>query len=135
MSNVERIGISIEKNLLSVFDQLISKQGYPNRSEALRDMIREKLDKEQLKNPKADAVAAVFMIYDHHNTKLSQKLLGLQHSHLLKTISSMHVHISYNECLEVIVLQGRVGEIVKLGENIVSLKGVKLGKINLMATN
>ncbi len=134
MDDIERIGISIEKKLLSKFDKLIDKQGYRNRSEAVRDMIREKLSDEQVKNPKAEAVAAVFLVYDHHNTKLSQKLLGLQHSHLLKTISSMHVHISHHECLEVIVLNGKVGEITKLGENILSLKGVKFGKVNLIAT-
>ena len=78
-------------------------------------------------------VGAIFVVYDHHQAKLAQKLIQLQHSHILHTISSMHVHIGHHECLEVILLKGKVGEITKLGEKIVSLKGVMLGKVNLIA--
>jgi len=63
-----------------------------------------------------------------------KKLTSLQHSHILQTISSIHVHLSEHDCLEVVVLRGRVGEINKVAENIISLKGVKLGRINLIAT-
>jgi CopG family nickel-responsive transcriptional regulator len=134
MSQVERIGVSLEAELLSVFDALIAKRGYPSRSEAIRDMIRQKISEEQLANPKAQAVAAVFLVYDHHSTKLMGMLTGLQHSHLLQTISSMHIHLDQHDCLEVIVLRGQVGEINKTAESLISLKGVKLGRINLLAT-
>jgi CopG family nickel-responsive transcriptional regulator len=76
----------------------------------------------------------VFVIYDHHSTKLLQELVGMQHSHLLQTICSMHVHLDAHDCMEVIVLKGQVGEINKTAENILSLKGVKLGKVNLITT-
>lgn len=134
MSRVERIGVSLEEKLLSKFDKLIAKQGYQSRSEAIRDLVRRQLSDERVGDLKAKAVAAVILVYDHHSTKLMEKLTGLQHSHLLQTISAMHIHLDEHDCLEVIVLRGRVGEIKKTAENIVSLKGVKLGRINFVAT-
>lgn len=134
MKQVERIGVSLDKKLLSMFDKLIARQGYQSRSEAIRDLVRQQLSSEHLSNPKAKAVAVVCLVYDHHSTKLMEKLTGLQHSHVLQTISSVHIHLDRHDCLEVIVLRGRVGEINKMAENIVSLKGVKLGRINLVAT-
>ena len=134
MSQVERIGVSVDKKLLSMFDKLIAKQGYQSRSEAIRDLVRRQLSDERLSNTKAKAVAAVLLVYDHHSTKLMEKLIGLQHSHILQTISAMHIHLDKHDCLEVIVLRGRVGEIKRTAENIVSLKGVKLSRINFVAT-
>lgn len=134
MEQVERIGVSLDKKLLLMFDKLITKRGYQSRSEAIRDLVRQQLSSERLRNPKAKAVAAIFLVYDHHATKLMEKLTGLQHSHILQTISSIHIHLDEHNCLEVIVLRGRVGEIKRTAENIISLKGVKLGRINLIAT-
>jgi CopG family nickel-responsive transcriptional regulator len=134
MSQVERIGVSVDKKLLSKFDKLIAKQGYQSRSEAIRDLVRQQLSDECVGDPKAKAVAAVILVYDHHSTKLMEKLTSLQHSHLLQTISAMHIHLDAHECLEVVVLRGRVGEIKKTAENIISLKGVRLGRINFVAT-
>lgn len=135
MGELERIGISLDSNLLSAFDSLIAEQGYENRSEAIRDLIRQSISEEKLKNPKASAVAAVLVVYDHHAARLSEKLIDLQHSHFLRTISSMHIHINPRECLEIIVLKGGVGEITKMAEKIVSLKNVTLGRVNLIATD
>ena len=133
MKGVERIGVSLDKKLLSMFDKLIDKQGYQSRSEAIRDLVRQQLSTERLGNPKTKAVAAVFLVYDHHSTKLAEKIIGLQHSYVLQTISSMHIHLDEHDCLEIIALRGRVGQINKMAENIVSLKGVKLGKVNVIA--
>jgi CopG family nickel-responsive transcriptional regulator len=135
MQRIERIGVSLEEELLSRFDKLIAKKGYQSRSEAIRDLLRQQLSGEHLADPKAKAVAAVFVVYDHHSTKLMEKLTSLQHSHLLQTISSMHIHLDEHDCLEVIVLRGKVAEINKMAENILSQKGVKLGKINLVAAD
>jgi len=134
MNQVERIGVSLDKKLLSKFDALIAKQGYQRRSEAIRDLIRRQLSGEQLQQPKAKAVGAVFLVYDHDSTKLMQKLTDLQHSHILQTISSMHIHLDEHNCLEVIVLRGQVGEINKMADSLLSMKGVKLGRTNLLAT-
>ncbi len=133
MKQIERIGVSLDKELLSMFDKLIAGRGYQSRSEAIRDLIRQQLSTERLENPQARAVAAVCLVYDHHSTKLMERITHLQHSHILKTISSIHIHLDEHDCLEVIVLRGLVGEINKVAENILSLKGVKLGRINLVA--
>jgi len=133
MPAVERIGVSLEKSLLKDFDALIEYRGYQSRSEAIRDLVRGELSQEKLKNPLAEAVATICLVYDHHNTGLTQKLINLQHSHLLKTISSMHIHLSHHDCLEIIVLRGPVGEIKRVADSIIALKGVAIGKVNLIS--
>jgi CopG family nickel-responsive transcriptional regulator len=133
--NLERVGIAIESSLLAAFDKLIEKQGYANRSEAVRDMVRERLAQEKLKRPSGKAVAGIFLVYDHYATDLTHKLLELQHSHILQTISSTHIHLDHYNCLEVIILKGAVGELKKIADLLTSLKGVKLGRLNLMATD
>jgi len=133
MAKIERVGVSLEKELLEGFDKLITSKGYQNRSQAIRDLIRQQLSGERISNEKAQGVAAVVLVYDHHATALMEKLTELQHSHLLQTISSLHVHLGHHDCLEVIVLRGKVGEINKMGEKLISIKGVKLGKINILA--
>ncbi len=138
MAQLERVGISLDKELLLAFDSLIARQGYNNRSEAIRDLIRKQLSQEQLENPKAKAVGAAIIVYDHHAAKLTDSLMELQHSHTQtcrpQIISSLHVHLDEHDCLEIIVLKGLVSEINKVGENILSMKGVKLGRINLVTT-
>jgi len=134
MEQTQRIGVSLEPDLLEKFDNMIDGQGYSSRSEAIRDLIRDRMTAQQLGNPNAEAVGAVFVVYDHHSGQLSKKLNDLQHNDLLKTISSMHVHLDHHNCLEVILLRGKVAEITKLADGIVSLKGVKLGKVNLVTS-
>jgi CopG family nickel-responsive transcriptional regulator len=135
MKGIERIGISVEQKLLSDFDRLIAGQGYKSRSEAIRDLIRERISREKLGNPKADAVAAVCLVYDHHSTKLMEKLTGLQHSNLLQTICTMHIHLDRHDCMELIVLKGQVGAIDDMAENMISQKGVKQGKVSFVTTS
>jgi CopG family nickel-responsive transcriptional regulator len=134
MKGLERIGVSLETDLLAEFDALIARKGYGSRSEAIRDLIRQELSQARLHDPKAHAVAAVVLVYDHHVTKLADKLLSLQHTHLLETVSSMHVHLDHHHCLEVIVLRGPVGQIHHVGDQMVSLKGVRLGRVNVVST-
>jgi len=134
MSAIERVGVSLDKKLLDEFDRLIEKQGYSNRSEAVRDLIRNSLSRDKLDQPNASAVAGVFLVYDHHAAKLTEKLLDLQHNHLLQVIASTHVHLDHHNCLEVIILEGRVKDIETLANNIAALKGVTLSRVTLMAT-
>jgi len=129
---LERIGVSLEKELLNGFDALIAGQGYQSRSEAIRDLLRRRLSAEQLSNPKAKVIAAVHLVYNHHSTRLMEKLTDLQHRHLLETICTTHVHLDAHDCLEIIVLKGRAGEIKKMAEKMLSTKGVKLGKVNFV---
>ncbi len=138
MSELERIGISLDNELLAQFDELIAGQGYQSRSEAIRDLVRRQISQKQLENPEAHAIGAVFLVYDHHAAKLAESLIELQHNHThsgnLQIISSLHVHLDEHDCLEIIVLKGRVGEINKVAENILSFKGVKQGRINIVTT-
>ena len=133
MAQIERVGVSLEKELLGAFDKLIAGKGYQSRSEAIRDLIRQQLSSDRISNEKAEAVAAVVLVYDHHATAIMERLTELQHSHFIKTISSLHIHLDHHDCLEVIVLRGKVGEINRMGDKLVSIKGVKLGRINLLA--
>lgn len=138
MAQLERIGVSLDEELLSQFDKLISEQGYQSRSEAIRDLVRKRLSEERISDRKARAVATVFLVYDHHSTKLTESLISLQHTHVpespVQVISSLHIHLDKHDCLEIIVLRGRVGEISKLADNMLSMKGVKLGRLNVVAT-
>ena len=135
MEKVERIGVSLDKKLLSAFDKLIGTKGYQSRSEAIRDLIRRQISEKHLDNPKSRAIAVILLVYDHHSSRLMQKLTALQHSHLLQAISSMHIHLDAHDCMEVIVLKGHVGEINATADKLLSQKGVKLGRINLLAVD
>ena len=135
MSQIERVGVSLDKELLSMFDELIGTQGYSSRSEAIRDLIRERLSQKQLAKPNAKAVAGIFLVYDHHSTSLSEKLIDLQHNHLLHVIASTHIHLDHHNCLEIIILKGKVKEIEDLANQMASLKGVKLSKTNMITSN
>ncbi len=132
MKSLERIGISLEPKLLKDFDKLIAKEGYQNRSEAVRDLIRKELSKEKLDKPDTPAIAVVSLVYDHHSTGLMKKLTNLQHSNLLSTISSMHIHLSHHDCMELIALKGKAKDINNVAQQILSQKGVKLGNVNLI---
>ena len=132
MDKVERIGVSLEADLLAAYDGLIAKQGYENRSEALRDLIRRELSQSRSEDPQAEAVGVVILVFDHHVTKLTERLLHLQHAHLLATIASLHIHLDHHHCLEIITLRGKVSKINEVGGQMVSLKGVKLGRVNVI---
>jgi len=128
---VERIGISLEKDLLAQFDRLIADKGYENRSEAVRDLIREALvHREWASHPAgAEQVAVVALVYDHDSSSLSQKLAHLQHENHRAVVSSLHVHMDAHNCLEVLVLRGKAGTVLKMGEGLAATKGVKFGKL------
>jgi len=129
MEKITRFGVSIEPDLLKKFDKIIKKKGYTNRSEAIRDLLRKNLIREKNKNPDAESIGTLTMIYDHHTGNLTNKLLNLQHDHTKEILSTTHIHIDHNNCLEVLVLKGKTGKIQKLADNIKSLKGIKHGEL------
>jgi CopG family nickel-responsive transcriptional regulator len=129
---IERVGISIETDLLKQFDTQIDRKGYINRSEAIRDLIRMSLSEQTLENPKSEAIAGLFLVYDHHTTGLSTKLNEMQHSHYYQVIASTHVHLDHHNCLEIIILKGKAGEIQKLADAMAAIRGVKISKVNRM---
>ncbi len=129
MEKITRFGVSIEPDLLKKFDKIIKKEGYTNRSEAIRDLVRKNLIREKNKDPDAESIGTLTMIYDHHTGNLTNKLLDLQHDHTKEILSTTHIHIDHNNCLEVLVLKGKTGKIQKLADNIKSLKGIKHGEL------
>src|ERR1700760_1489565 len=102
MGELSRIGVAIDSDLLSRFDRFITRQGYSNRSEAFRDLIRDRLGNVAIENPEALVVGTVTLIYDHHSRLLPEKLTDLQHSYHDLIISTTHVHLDHNTCLEVV---------------------------------
>jgi CopG family nickel-responsive transcriptional regulator len=135
MSDIERIGVSLENDLLAAFDKVISDKGYKNRSEAIRDLIRSNLSQIKLEHKKTPAIGAIFLIYDHHTAHISSVFKKLQHHKPIKTISSIHVYIDKYNCLEILLLRGLACDINKFGEKMISLRGVKHGYVNLVAIN
>ena len=126
---ITRFGVSIEPDLLKKFDALINKEGYENRSEAIRDLIRKTLIDEKQKNPNQNAIGTLTMVYDHHTGKLTNKLLNIQHEHSNEILTTTHVHIDHHNCLEVLVLKGKTKNIQTLADSIKSLKGIKHGEL------
>lgn len=131
MSDISRFGVSAEDELLKSFDELIASQGYVNRSEAIRDLMRDQLVKAKLKNASGadEVLGSLTLVYDHHAKDLSDKMADLQHQHYASVVSVLHVHISHDDCLEVIVLRGTTRGIRTLANSLLSLKGVKHGEL------
>lgn len=121
----------MEDSLLKQFDKLINQKGYTNRSEAVRDLVREKLVGESVQETKGEVFGALVFIYDHHKRELEKALSNLQHEHFKNIIVTTHVHIDHDHCLEVILLRGNAVLVKNIAEQIISLKGVKHGKLTL----
>lgn len=128
-SELQRIGISIEEKLLSQFDQLIEKKGYTNRSEAVRDLIRENLVEEEWQQGEGDSVGTITLVYNHHLREMADKMTDLQHQYHEKIVSVLHVHLDAHNCLEVMVVKGEKSQIQAIAGRMSSLKGVKHCKL------
>ena len=131
MEKITRFGVSIEPDLLTKFDKSIKKKGYTNRSEALRDLIRKNIILEENTDPTTEGLGTLTMMYDHHAGPLTQKLLEIQHDHHHEILTTTHIHVDHQNCLEVLVLQGKTGELQKLADRITALKGIKHGELVL----
>jgi CopG family nickel-responsive transcriptional regulator len=126
---ITRFGVSIEPDLLQKFDKTIKNQGYTNRSEAIRDIIRKNIINKETAEPNSEAIGTLTMIYDHHSGPLTNRLLELQHNHHQEILTTTHIHVDHHNCLEVLVLKGKIGEIKKLADSIKALKGIKHGEL------
>ena len=130
MTQLSRTGVSLDEDLLKEFDRLIAKRGYQNRSEAIRDLIREALLAESIDSNKP-VVGTLTLVYDHHVPNLSQKLTETQHVAGTMVLAAMHVHLDHHYCLEVIIIKGRSREIQGIADRMLALRGVELGKLVL----
>jgi len=128
MAELCRIGVAIHEELLEKFDQLIEKRGYTNRSEAFRDLIRSELVQEVWEVSDAVVFGTVTLVYDHHVRLLTEKLTELQHKFHSSILSSMHVHLDHDNCLEVILVKGKAPVVQKLANALIATKGVKHGR-------
>ena len=122
---LKRFGVSLEEDLLEKFDTLIEEKGYNNRSEAIRDLIRGELLKKEWADDQQETAGALFIVYDHHKHELSRKITNTQHQHYNNIISSMHIHLDHDNCLEVVALKGKAREIQQVANSLLSAKGVK----------
>ena len=128
MADVVRFGISADERLLERFDALIAEKGYVNRSEAVRDLIRNALGEQQWEEGDGEAVGTVTLVYDHHTSDLAERLTEHQHTHHQEIVSTLHIHLDAHHCLEVVVLRGQAREIGRLASQLIGTKGVKHGK-------
>lgn len=130
---MERVTISLDEALLSEFDEFIRRKGYENRSEAIRDLVRRRLQDDALERKAADsAVAALSYVYNHHQRDLSRRLTQAQHlSHDL-VLSTLHVHLDHENCLEVAMLRGPAEHVRVFADSIMAETGVRHGSLNLI---
>jgi CopG family transcriptional regulator, nickel-responsive regulator len=134
MSELARIGVAIDSDLLERFDALIERRGYSNRSEAFRDLIRDALIGETAASPSGQVVGTLTLVYDHHVRQLNDRLTEMQHDHHNEIISTLHVHLDHHHCLEVLVLRGLAPEIQRISDKLIATKGVEHGRLTLTAS-
>lgn len=129
MENIIRFGVAMPKGLLNKFDSLILKKNYPNRSQALRDLVRQILVEEEWKLENRQTIGTITIVYNHHFKEISDVLTDLQHHYCKEIISCLHVHLDKDNCLEVLVLKGLSKKIKDIADRLIATKGVKHGKL------
>ncbi len=134
MPSVSRFGVSIDSQLGKRFDDYIKKKGYLNRSEAIRDMIRDVLVEDQWEAGKQETVGTITIVYNHHTRELDHALTDRQHQSFHQIVSALHVHLDAHNCLEVLVVKGKSHEIRKIADRLIGTKGVKHGKLVMTTT-
>jgi CopG family nickel-responsive transcriptional regulator len=133
MSDLFRFGVSLDKALLDKFDRYIRERNYSNRSEAFRDLIRQELIKKEWQEGD-DVAGAITLIYDHHRKDLLNKITDLQHDFQKVIISTQHIHLDHDNCLEIVAVRGQPREVTKLADMLKSIKGVKHCTLSMSST-
>lgn len=133
MSEIIRFGVSLDKRLLERFDRLIKDRSYTNRSEALRDLIRQEFVKNEWEEGQ-EVAGAITYIYDHHHRDLLAKLMDIQHNHQGIILSTQHLHLDHHNCLEIVAVRGRADEVQSLAYALRSIKGVRHGTLSMTST-
>lgn len=130
MSPLVRFGVSLEKSLLDRFDTLIRGRKYTNRSEALRDLIRQELVQKQWKEGQ-EVAGAITLVYDHHKKDVLSKVIDIQHDFQNIIISTQHIHLDHHNCLEIVAVKGRARDIQKLADTLRAVRGVRHGTLSM----
>ena len=130
---LKRFSVSLKENLLADFDKFIRRCQYGNRSEAVRDLIRKAL---VLREWEADkhVIGVITLVYDHHQHQLQETITQLQHDFHEHIVSTTHVHMDYDNCLEVIIIRGKALQVRELSERLIATKGVKNGDLSMSST-
>jgi len=131
---VVRFGVSIPEELLEKFDRIIEEKGYVNRSEAIRDLIRDFIVRYEWEVGDEEVARTITMLYNHDEADVVKELLDLQHEYLEEIVSSIHVHMDEHNCLEVVIVKGKATRIKEIADRLLSLKGVKHGKLVMTGT-
>ena len=130
---MRRLTISVDDELAESFDQLVERKGYLNRSEAFRDLVRKALGDAELATGSAKwCVATVSYVYDHHERQLSNRLTQIQHAHHNVALATLHVHLDHENCLETVVLKGRIADVRATADGIIAQTGVRHGSVHLV---
>lgn len=127
MANLVRFGISLSSELFGPFDELCRRKSYTNRSEAIRDLIRMALIQEEWKKTEGEVAGTLTLVYDHHTNDLARRIMEIQHVHYHVVVTSIHVHLDHNNCLEVLVLRGKAADVSTLADKLIACNGVKHG--------
>lgn len=133
MSDLTRFSVSFDKKLLARFDCQLKRDGYPTRSKAVSDLVRDSLVKHEWKAGK-EIAGAVIMVYDHHKRDLSNKLIHIQHDFHHLIVSTQHIHLDHDNCLEIVVVKGKPREVETLAHKLKTTKGVKHGSLATATT-
>jgi len=133
--SLSRIGVAIESDLLAAFDDYVERHRYPSRSEAFRDLIRDAIAAEEEPTGDARVVGTVSLVYAHGKRQLSDRMTSLQHEYHHAVISSMHVHLDEDNCLEVIVLRGRARDVREVADGLIAMRGVRHGRLVIAGTH
>jgi CopG family nickel-responsive transcriptional regulator len=133
MSGLIRFGISLDKELSEKFDELIRRKAYTNRSEAIRDLIRQDLVEQEWLHGN-EVAGAITLIYNHHKRELLNKITDIQHNFQKAIISAQHIHLDHHNCLEIIAVKGNPTEIEKLASALKAVKGVKHSTLSMSTT-
>jgi CopG family nickel-responsive transcriptional regulator len=133
VAGITRFGVSLDERLLAKFDRLNGRKGYANRSEAIRDLIRDSLVREQWELGDTDAVGTLTLVYDHETRELEERLTELQHAHYRVIVSTLHVHLDAHHCLEVLILRGKAALLKGIADRLIGTRGVKHGTFSATA--
>lgn len=134
MERIVRFSTTIAPKSLERFDEILEERGYANRSEGIRDLIRNFIVASEWETEDGEAVGSLTLLYDHDVRGVSDKLVELQHTHHTSILSSMHVHLDEHNCLEVLIIRGKAKEIKKISDALIASRGVKHGKLVMTST-
>ncbi len=129
-----RFSVSLPPALLKMFDEMTREKGYKNRSQAVADIIRDKLVEHRQQFRNEEIAGTITLVYDHHKSQVHSVLTDIQHAHYAGIIATVHVHLDHHNCLEILVVRGQAGVIRKIADELIAARGVKHGKLTITTT-